>query len=226
MVLAVAALAALRRRGAVSISGPADLALAAAPVLVAAAGALLLWRAVPALLGGVLRLARGLAGPARSSPSRAPGPRVRVAVRRARRGHHARRAVRRARQHRARRSDRRLVGQRGRRRPGADASCRTRRCPPSRTSWPRRRRRGRRRRPGAGRSQLFGVPGVDAVRVLAVDPAAYGDAPCPHAVRGRAGLTVLAGASSAATTRAVPGALPALVPGRCWAPGRRCAGAT
>ncbi|KQR17305.1 FtsX-like permease family protein [Cellulomonas sp. Leaf334] len=58
LVLAAAALVALRRRGAVSITGPADLALAAAPVLVAAAGALLLWRAVPVLLGGALRVAR------------------------------------------------------------------------------------------------------------------------------------------------------------------------
>lgn len=58
VVLAAAALVALRRRGVVSISGPADLALAAAPVLVAAAGALLLWRAVPVLLRGALRVAR------------------------------------------------------------------------------------------------------------------------------------------------------------------------
>lgn len=58
LVLAAAALVALRRRGVVSISGPADLALAAAPVLVAAAGALLLWRAVPVLLSGALAVAR------------------------------------------------------------------------------------------------------------------------------------------------------------------------
>ncbi|MBO9555154.1 FtsX-like permease family protein [Cellulomonas sp.] len=58
LVLAVAGMSALRRRGAVSMSGVADLLLAAAPVLAAAAVALLLWRAVPPLLTGALHVAR------------------------------------------------------------------------------------------------------------------------------------------------------------------------
>ncbi|MBD8058211.1 hypothetical protein IC607_04410 [Cellulomonas sp. JH27-2] len=58
VVLAAAALAVLRRRGVLSASDAGDLLLAAAPVLVAGAGAVLLWHAVPPLLRGALRIAR------------------------------------------------------------------------------------------------------------------------------------------------------------------------
>ena len=113
VVLAIAGLAALRHRGAASVSGPADLLLAAAPVLAAAAGALLLWRAVPVLLDGALRVARkspqGWAA-ARRGPGAVHG--VGAAVHGARRRHHPRRALRCARQHRTRRSGGRFVGQR------------------------------------------------------------------------------------------------------------------
>ncbi|QHT55741.1 hypothetical protein GXP71_06365 [Cellulomonas sp. H30R-01] len=58
LVVAVGATAALVRRGAASLSGAADLLLAAAPVLVAVTGALLLWRGVPPLVGAALGAAR------------------------------------------------------------------------------------------------------------------------------------------------------------------------
>ncbi|MGW6129751.1 hypothetical protein ACWFNE_06975 [Cellulomonas sp. NPDC055163] len=58
LVTAAAATVALVRRGAGSLAGPADLLLAAAPLLVSAAGALLLWRGVPPLVAAALGAAR------------------------------------------------------------------------------------------------------------------------------------------------------------------------
>lgn len=58
LLTAAGATVALVRRGAGSLTGPADLLLAAAPLLVSAAGALLLWRAVPPLVSVALRAAR------------------------------------------------------------------------------------------------------------------------------------------------------------------------
>ncbi|MDC7120637.1 hypothetical protein OMK64_03710, partial [Cellulomonas fimi] len=58
LIVAVGATTALVRRGAASLSGAADLLLAAAPVLVAVTGALLLWRGVPPLVGAALGAAR------------------------------------------------------------------------------------------------------------------------------------------------------------------------
>jgi len=62
-------------------------------------------------------------------------------------------------------------------------------------------------------SHLFGVRGVVAVRVLAVDPAAYGALLARTPFGAAPELAVLADASAAATARAVPGPLPVLVPG-------------
>ena len=216
LVLAVAALVALRRRGVVSISGPADLALAAAPVLVAAAGALLLWRAVPLLLGGALRVARRSrkAGPllavARAGSTGAVLPFVALVVVTtlvALCGALAGTA-------RAGQADGSWDT------VGADVVVRTtlpgrvaagRRGPAGRR---RRRRRGR-RRPGAGPQRSSSTCAASTpcgcsrstrcrtATLLARTP--FGAAPA---------LAALADASGAATTRAVPGPLPALVPAR------------
>lgn len=213
LVLAAASLVALRRRGAASVSGAADIMLAAAPALVAAAGALLLWRAVPVLLDGALRVARRSrrAGPllavARARSTGAVLPFVALVVvttlvalcgalagtARAGQADGSWDAV------------------------GADVVVRT-------TS------------PDASlqdladelaaadgvdavavarvraQTQLFGVRGVDTVRVLAVDPAPYGEllARTPFGVA--PALTALADSSGAAATRTAPGPLPALVP--------------
>ena len=214
VVLAVAALAALRRRGVVSASGPADLVLAAAPVLVAAAGALVLWRAVPLLLGGVLRVARGSrrAGPllavarARSTSAALPFVALVVVVTlaalcgalagTARAGQSAGSwdAV------------------------GADALVRTTTPDPSlQVVADTVGEAGGVEAVAAGRvqarSQVFGVPGTDEVRVLAVDPATYGTLLGRTPFGAAPELAVLARASQAATTAATPGPLPALVPG-------------
>ncbi|WP_426593772.1 FtsX-like permease family protein [Cellulomonas sp. McL0617] len=214
LVLALAALAALRTRGVRSLSGPADVLLASAPVLVAAAGALLLWRAVPLLLDGALRVARR---------SRRAGPLLSVA--------------------RARSTGALLpfvalvvvttlvalcgallgtarAGQRDGSwdSVGADALVRTTMPDASLQDVA-----GRlaatdgvdavavgRVQP---RSDLFGVRGVEAVRVLAVDPAAYGRLLARTPFGAAPGLAVLADASVAAQTRTAPGPLPALVAG-------------
>ena len=229
VVLAVAALATLRRRGAASISGPTDQVLAAAPVLVAVAGALLLWRAVPPLLGGVLRLARRSrrAGPllavarARSTGSALPFVALVVVITLA--------ALCGALAATAR------VGQVDGSWDivGADAVVQTQSPDPSLSAVADTAGRGRRRRRGGASagcrpgSQLFGVPGVDEVRVLAVDPAAYGTLLARTPFGAAPELAVLADASStAATTRPSPVRCPRWCPAACWAPGRRCAGAT
>ncbi|MDQ0372644.1 FtsX-like permease family protein [Cellulomonas humilata] len=213
LVLAAAALVALRRRGVVSISGPADLALAAAPVLVAAAGALLLWRAVPVLLRGALRGARRsrkaapLLAVARAGATGAVLPFVALVVVTT------------------------LVAL-----CGALAS--TARAGQTEGSWD---TVGadvvvRTTLPDASlqdvadglaatdgvdavavgrvqdRSELFDVRGVDAVRVLAVDPESYGELLARTPFGAAPALAVLADASGTATTRAAPGPLPALVP--------------
>ncbi|GIG20623.1 hypothetical protein Cch01nite_13470 [Cellulomonas chitinilytica] len=212
LVLAVAALAALRRRGALSMSGAADLALAAAPVLVAAAGALLMWRAVPPLLGAALRFARRSrkAGPllavARARSTGAVLPFVAlvvvttlVALCAALAG-----TVR------SGQADGSWDG------VGADVLVRT-------------------TTPDAAlqdvagdlaaadgvdavavgrvqdRSQLFDVRGVDAVRVVAIDPVPYGELLARTPFGPAPALAALADASDGATTRATPGPLPALV---------------
>lgn len=209
LVLAAAALVALRRRGVVSISGPADLALAAAPVLVAAAGALLLWRAVPLLLGGALRVARTsrkatpLLAVARAGATATVLPFVALVVVTT------------------------LVAL-----CGALAS--TARAGQTQGSWD---TVGadvvvRTTVPDAAlqdvagaldvadgvdavavgrvqvRSEVFDVRGVDAVRVLAVDPEPYGDLLARTPFGASPAFVVL----SDATTRATTGALPALVP--------------
>lgn len=209
LVLAAAALVALRRRGVVSISGPADLALAAAPVLIAAAGALLLWRAVPLLLGGALRVARTsrkaapLLAVARAGATGTVLPFVALVVVTT------------------------LVAL-----CGALAS--TARAGQTQGSWD---TVGadvvvRTTVPDAAlqdvagaldvadgvdavavgrvqvRSEVFDVRGVDAVRVLAVDPEPYGDLLARTPFGASPAFAVL----SDATTRATTGALPALVP--------------
>ncbi|RHA38814.1 FtsX-like permease family protein [Cellulomonas rhizosphaerae] len=211
VVLAVVALAALRRRGVVSTSG-ADLVLAAAPVLVAAAGALLLWRAVPPLLGVAQRAARRSrrAGPllavARARATSAAPPFVALVVvvtlaalcgtfaGTARAGQSAGSwdAV------------------------GADALVRT--------ASPDAALAGAAHSLAAAddveaaavgrvqpRAQLFGVPGTDEVRVLAVDPVTYGRLLAATPFGTAPELVELADASRQATTRATPGPLPALV---------------
>ncbi|MFC0714877.1 hypothetical protein [Cellulomonas biazotea] len=213
LVLAVGATAALLRRGVVSLSGPADLVLASAPVLVAAAGGLLLWRGVPPLVGVALGAARRsrTAGPllamARARTTGAVLPFVALVVlttlvalcaalagtARAGQVDGAWDAV------------------------GADVVVRT-------TS------------PDAsledvaaaltaadgvdavavGRAQderqLFGVRGVDSVRVLVVDPVRYADLLARTPFGAADQLTTLADASADARTRTAPGPLPALVP--------------
>ncbi|WP_149202192.1 FtsX-like permease family protein [Actinotalea subterranea] len=62
VLVAVAALLTLRRRGAVGLGGSADLVLAAAPALVAAAGGLVLLRLVPPVLRGALAASRRAKG--------------------------------------------------------------------------------------------------------------------------------------------------------------------
>jgi putative ABC transport system permease protein len=214
VVLAVAALGALRRRGVVSMSGAADLVLAAAPVLVAAAGALLLWRAVPPLLGAALRVARRsrkaapLLAVARARSTEAVLPFVALVVVTA------------------------LVALCG-------ALAGTARAGQADGSWD---SVGadvvvRTTLPDASlqdvagelaasdgvdavavgrvqaRSQLFGVRGVDDVRVLAVDPVEYAALLAQTPFGAVPELRALADASAGATTRAAPGPLPALVPG-------------
>ncbi|KQY22377.1 hypothetical protein ASD16_17380 [Cellulomonas sp. Root485] len=213
LVLAAAALVALRRRGVVSISGPADLALAAAPVLVAAAGALLLWRAVPVLLRGALRAARRsrkaapLLAVARAGATGAVLPFVALVVVTT------------------------LVAL-----CGALAS--TARAGQAEGSWD---TVGadvvvRTTLPDASlqdvadrladadgvdavaigrvqdRSELFDVRGVDAVRVLAVDPGSYGTLLARTPFGASPAFALLSDASAPAAAGAAPGALPALVP--------------
>lgn len=213
IVLALAALVSLRRRGVVSMSGPADLLLAAAPVLVAAAVALLLWRAVPLLLGGALRVARTSrrAGPllavARAGSTRAVLPFVALVVVTtlvALCGALAGTA---------------RAGQVGGSwdRVGADVVVRTTLPDASLQDVADRLAGadgvdavavGRVR----ARSQLFGVHGVDAVRVLAVDPVPYGELLARTPFGADPAFATLADASGDATTRATPGLVPALVP--------------
>ena len=210
VVFAVAALSALRRRGAASISGPADQVLAAAPVLVAVAGALLLWRAIPPLLDGALRMARRSrrGGPllavarARSTGSALPFVALVVVITLA--------ALCGALAGTAR------VGQvdGSWNSVGADALVRTTFPDPSLAAVADKLAAadgvdavavGR-----VQTSPLFGVTGVDQVRVLAVDPAAYGRLLARTPFGTAPELAVLADASRAATTH---GELPALVVG-------------
>jgi putative ABC transport system permease protein len=213
LVLAVAALGALRRRGVASISGPADLVLAAAPVLVAAAGALLLWRAVPALLGGALRVARRSrsAGPllamARARSTGAGLPFVALVVvtmlvalcgaiagtARAGQATGAWDSV------------------------GADVVVRTASPDASLTDVAGELAAADRVDAVAvgrvlARTDLFDVDGVDTVRVLAVDPVPYGELLARTPFGADPGLATLADASGAVASRTAPGALPALVP--------------
>lgn len=213
LVLAIAGLTALRQRGATSVSGAADLLLAAAPVLAAAAGALLLWRAVPLLLDGALRVARRSrkAGPllavarARSTGSMLPFVTLVVLTTlvalcgalasTARAGQEAgswgsvgadvvvRSTV----------PDASLQDVAGTlaAADGVDAAAVGR---------------------VQTRSQLFGVRGVDGVRVLAVDPLPYRDLLARTPFGAAPELQVLADASATATTRSTRGPLPALVP--------------
>ena len=159
-------------------------------------------------------LRAGLAGPGRCSPWREPmplDPRWR-SWRSSWSSRSSRCAVRSPARHGSVRWTAR--GTRWARMPLCARRCRTRRWRPSRTGWP--------QADGVdavavGRVQagspLFGVPGVEEVRVLAVDPAAYGKLLARTPFGAAPELAVLADASSAATTRAAPGALPALVPG-------------
>ncbi|WP_028045751.1 FtsX-like permease family protein [Cellulomonas sp. URHE0023] len=213
LVLGVAALAVLRGRGVRSISGSADLVLAAAPVLVAAAGALLLWRAVPALLGGALRVARRSrsAGPllavARARSTGAGLPFVALVV------------------------VTMLVSLCG-------ALAGTARAGQTAGSWD---SVGadvvvRTDSPNAAladvaadlaaadgvdavafgrvqdRADLFDVDGVDTVRVLAVDPVPYGKMLARTRFGADPALATLADASGVAVDRTAPGPVPALVP--------------
>ncbi len=188
--------------------------LAAAPVLVAVAGALLLWRAVPPLLGGVMRVARRSrrAGPllavarARSTGSALPFVALVVVV--------TLTALCGALAGTAR------VGQVAGSwdTVGADAVVQTSLPNPSLSAVAA-------RLAGAdgvdavalGRVRagtlLFGVPGVQEVRVLAVDPGAYSALLARTPFGAAPALAVLAHASTAAAAQADPGALPALVPG-------------
>lgn len=214
VVFAVAALATLRLRGGASISGPTDQALAAAPVLVAVAGALLLWRALPPLLAGVLRFARRSrrAGPllavARAHATGSPLAFVALVV------VVALAALCGALAGTAR------VGQVDGSwdAVGADALVHTTLPDASLAAVAHRLAQADGvdavavGRVQAG-SPLFGVPGVEEVRVLAVDPAAYGKLLTRTPFGAASELAVLADASRAAKTRAAPGALPALVPG-------------
>lgn len=214
LVLAAASLAALRRRGVGSFTGASDVVLAAAPALVAAAGALLLWRTVPLLLDGALRVARRSrkAGPllavARARSTGAVLPFVALVVvttlvalcgalagtARAGQADGSWDAV------------------------GADVVVRT-------------------TTPDASlqelaatltaadgvdavavarvraQTQLFGVRGVDTVQVLAIDPVPYGELLARTPFGAAPELAALADASGDAATRGAPGPLPALVPG-------------
>ena len=190
------------------MDSPADRLLAAAPFLVAAAGALLLWRAVPALLDGVLHLARrsrragALLAVARARSAGAVLPFVALVV-----------VVTLTALGGA------LVGTSRAGQSagswdnvGADALVRSTLPDPSLPAVAEQLAGtdgvaavavGR----VAARSRLFGVPGVDAVRVLAVDPAAYGALLARTPFGTAPELTGLTRPSTAA------GALPALVPG-------------
>ncbi len=208
VVLAVAATAVLRRRGVVSMSSPADRLLAAGPFLVAAAGALLLWRAAPVLLGVVLRVARRSrrAGPllavarARSTGAALPFVALVVVISlSALCGAIVGTA-------RAGQSDGSWDS------VGADALVR----PTSPDSSMLAVAGALAEVEGveavavgrvAARSELLGAPGVDAVRVLAIDPVAYGALLARTPFGAAPGLGRLTDASTTA------GALPALVAG-------------
>jgi len=208
VLVAVAALAALRRRGVASISSPADQLLADAPFLVAVTGGLLLWRSVPAVLGRVLHVVRRSrrAGPllavarARSTGAALPFVALVVVV--------TLTALCGA-----------LVGTARAGQVngswdsvGADALVRTT-LPDSSLLAVAGELAGADGVEAVavgrvvGRNQFFGVPGVDAVRVLAVDSAAYGALLARTPFGAAPELAELAGGSPAA------GALPALVAG-------------
>ena len=226
LVLAVAALVALRRRGVVSISGPADLVLAAAPVLVAAAGALLLWRAVPLLLGGALRVARRSrrAGPllavARARSTGAVLPFVALVVVTtlvALCGALAGTA-------RAGQADGSWDTRGGRRRGAHDVAGRVAAGRRGRAGRRRRRRRGR-RRPGAG-------PQPSSSTCAASTPCGCSrstrcrTASCSPARRSGPPRSSRCWPTRPAPRRPAPHPVrcPRWSPPRCWAPGRRCAG--
>ncbi|MEZ0448048.1 FtsX-like permease family protein [Cellulomonas sp. ICMP 17802] len=213
LVLAAASLAALRRRGVGSVSGPADVLLAAAPALVAAAGALLLWRAVPVLLGGALGAARRSrkAGPllaaARARSTGAVLPFVALVVVTTL----AALCAALASTARAGQVDGSWDA------VGADVVVRT----TLRDAALQDLAVGLASADGVdavavgrvrAQSQLFGVRGVDAVRVLAVDPEAFGELLARTPFGLDAGLAALADASVATASRTAPGPLPALVP--------------
>ncbi|WP_028050575.1 FtsX-like permease family protein [Cellulomonas sp. URHD0024] len=213
LVLALAALGALRRRGAVSMSGAADLVLAAAPALIAAAGALLLWRTVPLLLGGALRVARRsrTAGPllavARAGSTVAVLPFVALVVVSTLVALCAALAST-ARTGQADGSWDRV---------GADVVVRTTLPDTALQDVASRLDAadgvdavavGRVRAP----SHLSGVHDVTTVRVLAVDPEPYGRLLARTPFGSAPSLAVLAHASAEATTRTTAGRLPALVP--------------
>ncbi|MET0789040.1 MAG: FtsX-like permease family protein [Cellulomonas sp.] len=213
LVLAAASLAALRRRGVASMSDAADVVLAAAPALAAAAAALLLWRAVPLLLDGALRVARRSrkAGPllaiARARSTGAVLPFVALVV-----------ATTLAALCGALASTARAGQTDGSwdavgadvvvRTPSPDASLRDLAVELAAADGVDAVAVGRVR----AQSQLFGVRGVDSVRVLAVDPVPYGELLARTPFGAAPELAALADASGAAATRAAPGPLPALVP--------------
>lgn len=213
LLVAAGATAALLRRGVASSSGAADLLLAAAPVLVAAAVGLLLWRAVPPLVGAALGVARRsrTAGPllamARARTSDAVLPFVALVVltslvalcaalagtARSGQDDGAWDAVGADVVVRTTAPDASLEDVAGTlaSADGVDAVA-------------------------VGRaqddSQVFGVRGVDTVRVLAVDPGPYGDLLARTPFGAAPSLALLDDASAAARTRTTPGPLPALVP--------------
>ena len=227
VVLAVAALATLRRRGAASISGPTDQVLAAAPVLVAVAGALLLWRALPPLLGGALRFARRSrrAGPllavarARSTGSPLAFVALVVVVTLA--------ALCGALAGTAR------VGQVDGSwdNVGADAlvqtRCRTRRCRPSRTGWPG--PTASTRWPSAGcRPEARSSACPASTRCGCSRWTPRRTARCLPGLRSGPLRSSRCWPTRPAPQRPAPSPVrcPRWCPARCWAPGRRCAGAT
>ena len=213
LVLAAAALVALRRRGVVTMSGGADLLLAAAPALVAAVGALVLWRAVPVVLDGALGMARRsrraglLLAVARARSTGAVLPFVALVVvttlvvlcgalastARAGQADGAWDAV---------------GGDVVVRTVAPEASLQDLAAGLSRADGVDAVAVGRVR----SRTQLFGVRGLDAVRVLAIDPAPYADLLARTPFGAAPQLDELAVASAATTSRSGAGPLPALVP--------------
>ena len=178
---------------------------------------------------------RRAAACAQVSPGRAAARRgarpfhgIRAAVRGARRGRHARRAVRCARRHGTGRSGGRLVGHRGRGCPRADDGARTRRCRPSRTGWPA--PTASTRWPSAGcRPEPSSSACAASTRCGCSRWTRRRTASCSPGLRSgpRPELAVLADASSAATTRAVPGAAARAGARRAAGhPADACAGAT